>query len=68
MWLRFRITPCIDLDIASYAVQPTLLTTDSVPAAGPRSLNPYSDRREFAPHAILETHQLHDSAEDAEQF
>lgn len=58
---------CIGLDIAWYAERPTLLAKDSVPAAGPRSLNPASDQREFAPPAISETHRLHDSAVGADQ-
>lgn len=68
MWLRFRSCSRIVLDIASYAEPPTLLGSDSVPVAELRSLSPVPDRQEFAPYAISETHQLHDSAADADQF
>jgi len=48
---------------------PTLLATDSVPAAERRYSNRLpQDRLEFVPYVTSETHRLHDSAEDADQL
>ena len=60
---------CIGLDIASFVEPPILLATDSVPAAERRYSNRLpQDRLEFVPYVTSETHQLHDSVEDADQL